>query len=63
MMYHNGAITAVSATIHRMMVPIARKNHEGVSATSMILPKTSAIIAKFKYSLFMRVLWAKRRGK
>ena len=53
MIYHNGAITAVSATIHRMMVPIARKNHEGVNATSMMLPKTSAIIAKFKYSLFM----------
>ena len=53
MMYHNGAMTATSATNQRMMVPIARKIHEGVSATSMILPKTKVIIAKFKYSLFI----------
>ena len=53
MMYHNGAMTAVSATTQRMMVPIARKTQPGVSATSMILPKTIVIIAKFKYSLFI----------
>jgi len=68
-MYHNGAITMVSATIQRMMVPIARKTQVGVNATSMvlpssmILPKTSEIIVKFKYSLFMEILWAKRKGK
>jgi hypothetical protein len=58
MMYHSGAITAVSATTQRMMVPIARKNHEGVNATSMILPKTKVIIAKLMYSLFIQVLCA-----
>ena len=58
MMYHIGPMTAVSATTQRMMVPIARKNHDGVNATNMMLPKTKVIIAKFIYSLFIQVLCA-----
>ena len=58
MMYHNGTITAVSATIQRMIVPMARNTQEGISATSMILPKIKVTIAKFIYSLFIQVLCA-----
>ena len=57
-MNHSGMKTMLSATTQRMIVPIARKTHDGVSATSMILPKTIVIIAKFKYSLFIQVLCA-----
>ena len=48
----------ISANIQVMMVPIARKTQPGVSATSMILPKTIVIIAKLMYSLSMQVLCA-----